>query len=241
MPDPFGHAIYDHYHERRSEPLVQRDGEETLDHPIEQFYFDEYGASDDPWLESWLDGPLLDMGAGAGKHALYFQQRFDTVGIEISEPLVETMRDRGVEDARLADMFSLRETFDRDRFGAALAYGTQLGLVRSMDGLRSFLGDLAHVTRDDATAVVDSYDPGHEATSELLGYRDDPTPGLAFRVMSFEYDGETGETLLFRLFSPDRVREATTGTGWTVVDIARDDPDSAHYRIALEKTAAVDG
>jgi len=175
--------------------------------------------------------------AGVSPGIARFLAQRPTEGVVV----VETMRDRGVEDARLADMFSLQETFDRDRFGAALAHGTQLGLVRSMDGLRSFLGDLAHVTRHDATAVVDSYDPGHEATSELLGYRDDPTPGLAFRVMAFEYDGETGETLLFRLFSPDRVREATTGTGWTVVDVERDDPDSAHYRIALEKTAAIDG
>lgn len=46
--------------------------------------------------------------------------------------------------------------------------------------------------------------------------------------MHFEYEGAVGETLLFRLFSPDRIREATVGTGWDVAEIWRvppDDPD----------------
>ncbi|MCL9812544.1 class I SAM-dependent methyltransferase [Natranaeroarchaeum aerophilus] len=240
MADPFGHAIHDHYHGTRSEPLVQRDGEQRLDHPIEAFYFEPYEAGDDPWLETWLDGPLLDMGAGAGRHVRYFQSRFETVGIEHSEPLVETMRDRGVEDARLADMFVLRDSFEADRFGSALAYGTQLGLARSMAGLRTFLADLAYVTTRDGTAVLDCYDPTQAATEELLGYRSDPTPGLAYRLFQFEYDGVLGRPLLFRLFSPDRVREATTGTGWTVVDVDHGDGDTAHYRIALEKRGSSD-
>lgn len=239
MADPFGRAIQDHYHGTRSEPLVQRDGEQTLEHPIEQFYF-EYEYGDDPWLESRLDGPLLDMGAGAGQHVLAFQERFESVGIEVSEHLVETMRDRGVDDARHADMFALRETFDRDRFDSALAHGTQLGLAGSMQGLRAFLEDLTYVTTAGATAVVDCYDPDHEATRELLGYRADPTPGLADRVMWFEYEGDHGDVLLFRLFAPDRVREATAGTGWTVVDVDHGDADSGHYRMTLEKTGAAD-
>lgn len=235
MADPFGRAIRDHQQGTRTEPLYQRDGEASLEHPIEAFYFD-YEAGDDPWLESRLASPVLDMGAGAGQHVLALQDRFEAVGIEVSEALVETMRRRGVEDARLADMFALRETFERDRFASALAHGTQLGLAGSMQGLREFLGDLAYVTTPNGTAVVDGYDPDHEDTRELLGYRSDPTPGLAYRVMWFEYEGERGGALLFRLFSPDRIREATAGTGWTVTNVVRGDDNSNHYRAVLEKT-----
>lgn len=140
MSDPFGRAIRDHHRNEQDAPLVQRDGEETLEHPIERFYFDEFtseGESEE-WLDSWLDGPLLDVGAGAGRHTLYFQDQFETIAIEVNEHLVRTMRERGMEDARQADMFALRETFERDRFGSALAIGTQLGLVGSMQGFRRF-------------------------------------------------------------------------------------------------------
>lgn len=146
------------------------------------------------------------------------------------------MDDRGVEDARHVDMFDLRETLERDRFQSVLANGTQLGLVRSMQGLRRFFNDLAYVTGPDATAVLDCYDPTLERTKNTMEYREDPTPGLAYRVMHFEYEGDVGKTLLFRLFSSDRIREATVGTGWNVEEIWRvpaDDP--CQLEIALTK------
>ena len=238
-PDPFGRAILDFHRGEQTEPLFDRDGTDTRDHPIESFYFTEFDperTENADWLADKLDGPLLDLGAGAGRHALYFQEQFETVTIEPSEHLVTLMAEREVEDARQGDMFALREQFDRDRFESALAIGTQVGLAGSMDGLRQFLGDLAYVTTPDATAVVDSYDPTLERTTEQLGYRDDPTPDLAYRVLHFEYEGDVGPTLLFRLFSPDRLRQATTGTGWRVSEVRHHPPeDPCQYRAVIEK------
>lgn len=235
MPDPFGRAVRDHHRGERSAPLTVRDGDDTEEHPIETFYFEDFdGEGHGEWLESWLRGPLLDLGAGTGRHALYFQEQFETVAVEVSDALVETMRERGVDDARLGDMFDLPAQFERDRFGSALAIGTQMCLAGSLDGLREFLADLAHVTTPDATAVVHSYDPTADDVMDLLGYRSDPTPGLAHRVMTFEYEGETSEILHFRLFSPDRLREATVPTPWSVAEVVR--PNwAADYRAALTK------
>lgn len=229
--DPFGRAVRDHYLGNRDEPLVDRDGDETREHSIERWYFGEHG--EDVWRDSWMDGPLLDMGAGAGRDALYYQERFETVAIEVSECLVEVMRDRGVNDARLADMFSLRDYFDRDRFRSAHSIGTQVGLAGSMAGVRQFLDDLAFVTTPDATAVLDNYAPEKEATKDAFGFRDDPAPGLAYRVYHEEYEGEVGRTLLFRLFSVDRLREATIGTPWEVTECKYGD---VQWRAILEKS-----
>lgn len=233
-PDPFGRAIRDHHLGERDEPLVDRDGDETREHSIEEWYFGVFEGDD--FLERWLDGPLLDMGAGVGRHALYFQERFETVAIEVSDHLVETMRERGVDDARHADMFMLRSSFGRDRFRSALANGTQLNLAGSMAGLRQFLCDLAYVTTADATAVLDSYDPSVAETADVFAHRPDPSPGLAYRIMHCEYEGAVGRTLLFRLFSPDRLREAAVGTKWTVAAVTRKSLDNhVQYRAALAK------
>jgi len=92
------------------------------------------------------------------------------------------------------------------------------------------------VTTPGATAVIDSYDPDHPGAADLLGYREDPTPGLAHRVMWFAYDGETDPTLHFRLFAPDRLREAAIRTGWEVEAVDREGTgDGPHYRAALRK------
>jgi hypothetical protein len=253
--DPFGRALRDHHRGEREAPLVVRDGAETREHPVEEFYFGERDpdAPATAWLDDWLlrDGPLVDLGAGVGRDALYYGARVETVAVEVSPALVETMRDRGVADAREADMFDLRAAFDRDRFAAALVRGTQMGLGGSLPGIRAFLADLAAVTRPDAAAVVDSYDPsaggdgdgegdgsgdGAEGPNDLLGYRPDPAPGLAHRTFHFEYGGAVGRTLLFRLCSPDRLREACVGTGWTVVDVDRPSwAESGYYRAALRR------
>lgn len=153
---------------------------------------------------------------------------------EVSESLVTLLEARGAEDARLADMFALRETFERDRFRSVLVIGTQSGLAASMAGLEAFLEDLAHVTTDGATAVIDSYDPTSEAAPALLGYRADVPEGLANRVMWFEYD-DVGPVLLFRLFSPDRLRETATGTPWDIAMINEDSFDGSYYRVRLKK------
>lgn len=212
--DPFGRAIRDHYLGERDEPLIDRNGSETRKHKVGDWYFDDYQPTD--WFDSLIEGPLLDMGAGVGRDTLYFQEQFEAVAIDVSDHLVETMRDRGVADARQADMFSLREYFERDRFQTALSNGTQLGLAGSMAGVRQFLSDLAYVTTSDATAILDNYAPEKAGTKDIFAYREDPAQGLAYRVFHCEYDGVVGRTLLFQLFSVNRLRKATIGTPWTV-------------------------
>ena len=232
MADAFGRALLDHYRGDRDAPLRQRDGDDALTHPVGDFYFNDFAdVPDAAWLESHLDGPLLDVGAGAGRDALYFQDRFETVALEVSEPLVTLLRERGVETVLHGDMFDLREHVGPDRFRSVLIVGTQLGLAKSTAGLRAFLEDLAVVTTDDATAVVDAYDPTDEGADEMLGFRADPAPGLAYRVLHYEYADRRGKTLLFRLFSPERLEDATTATEWEVAEIRR--PHDAYYYRAL--------
>lgn len=235
MSDPFGRAVRDFHRDEQDEPLLQVDGDEVNEHPIERFYFGERDPDDERtrWLESHLSGPMLDIGAGAGRDVLYFQERFETVGLEVSEHLVETMRERGVEDAKLGDMFDLRASFDRDRFASVHSHGTQLGLARPDHRLRAFLADLAYVTTDDGTAVLDNYDPDAESARDLLGFREDPEPGLGYRVMHFEYEGDRGRTFLFRPFAPDVLREACVGTPWEAAEVRYS--NDHHYHAVLEK------
>lgn len=69
--DPFARALRDLHFGTRREPLLQCDGDEALEHPFEAFYLGEFDPSTDcgRFLERWLDGPLLDMGAGVGRDA----------------------------------------------------------------------------------------------------------------------------------------------------------------------------
>lgn len=241
MPDPYGRAIRDCFQNQQDEPLFDRHGNEVHEHSqLDSVYFSDFDTEkeDYEWVASWLDGPLLDIGAGTGRHALYFQDHFETVAVEVSEHLVEVMRERGVHDARHIDMFDIREEFERDQFKSVLMIGTQLGLTASLQGLRQFLGDLSFVTTPDAIAVVDSYHPAKSIQFDVPGFRRDPTQGAASRILQFEYEDEISEPLLFRFVSPDRLQEAVVGTGWEIGEIRRHPSDrqkAVQYRAALTK------
>ncbi|PSQ33446.1 SAM-dependent methyltransferase [Halobacteriales archaeon QS_9_70_65] len=235
-PDPFGRAVRDHHRGERTHPLVDRDGGAIREHPIERFYFERPDGPSLEWVESWLAGPLLEVGAGAGRHALYFQERLETVATDVSRHLVAVMDDRGGDDARRADMFSLRAVFDPGRFRSVFARGTQACLADSPAGLRRFLADLTAVTTRDGTVVLDGFDPGHERAPELFGHRPDPEAGVARRCYHQIYEGEVGETLSFRLAGPDRLRATAEETGWQVADVRRGDPRTPHYQAALTRS-----
>lgn len=229
--DPFGRAVRDQYRGERSEPLIDRDGPHTRRHDIDCWYFGDHNPTS--WRDQWIDGPFLDIGAGAGRDALYHQDRHETVAIDISQHLVDLMADRGVTDVRQVDMFELRDEFGRDRFRSVQAIGTQVGLAGSMRGVTTWLHDLAAITTPDAVAVLDNYSPTIEAVNDLFAYRPDPTPGLAHRVFHVVYEGDVGRTLLFRLFSVERLQDAATDTPWVLVGVNR---RGARWRAALEKS-----
>lgn len=238
MSDPFGRALREFARGEMDAPLVQRDGEETIEHPVGDIYFSPFDldSPEGKWLASWLDGPLLDLGAGVGRHALTFQKRHETVAVEVSDTLVETMTDRGVDDARIGDLFAIESQFDAGRFSSVLLNGTQASLVGSRAGLGDLLESLDTITTGDGTVVLDSYDPTASDVTELLGYRPDPTPELAFRVFHFEYDGDVGETLLFRLFSPDVVAAVASESGWHLVESVRPFDSECYYRAVLQNS-----
>ncbi|WP_227130702.1 class I SAM-dependent methyltransferase [Halorubellus salinus] len=242
MTDVFARALHEWFHDEYDGPLRYRDGEEPVEHGVAG-YFEAWSLEDGDALAG-LDAPVLDLGAGAGRQALAVQEhatapdgeRPAVSAVEPSELLASVLRDRGVDRVVQADMFSLREHFERDAFRGAYSVGTQVGIAKSLPGLRAFLGDLTHVTTPDATAVFDGYDPDHERTRDLFGFREDPAGEHAFRVVQYEYDEQLGKPWLFQLFTPDDVRDAVADTAWTVESIREGGEGWEHaYTVTLAK------
>lgn len=239
--DPLGRAMLDYRRGGLRGVCEYVDGAERTDARIAEHYFTPPAAWSSEWksLLDSLDGPVLDVGCGAGQHALFLQDDREVVAVDVSPGAVEAAREGGVDDARLMDMFAL--DFSRNRFRSALVNGTQLGLAGSFAGVREFLSDLATVTDESGVAVVDSYDPTCLDAESFFGHRPDPRSGVARRAFHVEYcrddDGatarEVGRTVVFLLFSPDRLADAVVGTRWRVDDVLRDD-DKAYYRAVLE-------
>lgn len=89
---------------------------------------------------------------------------------------------------------------------------TQAALARSLERLGQFLADLAVVTTLATIAVIDGFDPTRETTQAKAEYYEDRADGLAYRSLQMEYADRLGESWLYRLFTPDRIRDATIDT-----------------------------
>jgi SAM-dependent methyltransferase len=107
--DAWGRALLDHHAGREvPTPVLEVDdgGSGPAMHP--EWFFRTFDTWD--WWERELlpeidRGPVLDLGCGAGRVALYLQERgLDVTAVDVSPGAVEVCRARGVRDARVGDL-----------------------------------------------------------------------------------------------------------------------------------------
>ncbi len=254
-PDLLGQAMLAYQRgEYERGDLLYRDGDQMQDGLVEENYFgDPFDPSEFASRRfEYVDGPVIDVGCGAGRDALWFQERYETLAVDVSPGAVEAARERGVENAEMMDMFDL--AVPDGQFRSVHVVGTQISIASSLTGMSALLAEFARITDADGTAVVDMLDPTVEGFEEVFGYRRDFRRGMARRTFHFEYregrhaeagddadpteprPGDTiGRTLDFLLVDPERFREAVAATAWSVTGVLRRDEGSAHYALALAK------
>lgn len=114
-----------------------------------------------PWWEQralgLAVGPVLDLGAGAGRHSLYLQGLgHDVTAVDSSPGALEACRSRGVSDVRLADLTTFHD--DR-RWGTLLLMCGNLGLAGDWEPTRRLLNRLGEMTVPGGLLIGDSVDP----------------------------------------------------------------------------------
>ncbi|NDW11414.1 class I SAM-dependent methyltransferase [Bacteroides sp. 214] len=101
-------------------------------------------------------GSVLDVGAGSGCHALALQEAgLDVCAIDVSPLSVQVMKERGVKDARLVNLFD--ETFV-DSFDTILLLMNGSGIVGKIDNLPLFFKKMKQLLRPCGCILMDSSD-----------------------------------------------------------------------------------
>lgn len=156
--DPMGRAVMDYWERRPSGRLrVLSSLFDEDEMPVEVLFRNEETMN---VLERTAlrhcRGRVLDVGAGAGCHALALQERGIAVtAIDVSPLSVQTMRCRGVRDARLCDFFcdGCGGPFDTMLF---LMNG--LGLCGRLERLPAFFARIDGLLAEDGQVLADSSD-----------------------------------------------------------------------------------
>ena len=156
IQDPMGQAILDYWKTGRAEkirvfsPMFEED-----EMPVE-ILFRKY--EDMPAIERHaMDisrGKILDVGAGAGCHALVLQQRgMDVTAIDISPLSVEAMKGRGVQKVLEQDFYTLEGQFD-----TILLLMNGVGIVGTMERFPLLFRQLESLLAPGGQVLCDSSD-----------------------------------------------------------------------------------
>ena len=155
--DPFGRAVYDYHFKSINQSIIIH-SEEFDDDSIETGYlFRSYSKM--PALEkkamSLCSGKVLDIGACAGAHAVYLQEKgFNVTPIETSELCCEVLKNRKLQNVVNQNIF----TYNNNTFDTIILLMNGTGIAGSLSGLEVLFHHLKTLLNPGGQILIDSSD-----------------------------------------------------------------------------------
>jgi len=170
--DAFGHLFKDYLRGTADSYVIERDDGLIRSDPIKG-YFNTYRH----WPANlrkamrYIRGRVLDVGCGAGRHALYLQEKgHDVVGIDDSPLAIEVCKERGLKDARVISTTQIGTYLGT--FDTVIMFGGNFGLVGSFEGARRLLKRLDRVTSQNGRIIATCRDPYQTDNPDFLEYHE---------------------------------------------------------------------
>lgn len=171
------------------------------------------------WAVRHATGRVLDVGVGAGRHALALQAAGRTVtGLDTSAGALEVAHRRGVRTVRHGSVDDVGTLFPAAAFDSVLMLGQNLALLGSPEKAGRVLRALHRVTAPGAVLLGDSVDPGHDPDGHRDYYELNRSRGrwpghMTLRLRQLDYATEWFD---YFFCSPAQLAEIAGGHGWTL-------------------------
>jgi len=155
--DPIGQALLDYLKTGEDTPIIVKMDISEDDELSPSYFFRSYQQC--PELEQMAlqlaRGKVLDVGAGAGSHALYLQQQgLDVTAIDVSPNSVKVMEQRGLKNVSLIDFYDLKE----GQYDTLIFLMNGIGLVQTLSGFDAFFSHAKKLLMPNGQIILDSSD-----------------------------------------------------------------------------------
>ncbi len=164
-------------------------------------------------------GRVLDIGCGAGRHALHLQEiGLDVTGIDSSPGAVKVCRLRGLRKVLLRGIADI-DRFRPASFDTVLMLGNNFGLFGSASGARKYLRKLARITSEEARIIAGTRNPYLTSNPDHLRYqrlnrkRGRMSGQIRLRV---RFGKIIGEWFDYLLVSPEEMEGLLAGSDWEI-------------------------
>jgi SAM-dependent methyltransferase len=221
LEDAFGHMLLDYLNgDRSGREIVERDDGYFDVSGGPAAYFTEYRE----WLlherqaMQYASGRVLDIGCGAGRHAIHLQGKgHDVTGVDVSPLALKVARSRGLtKTKRLA---ATQVNASLGVFDTVTMLGNNFGLFGSRGRARWLLRRLKGMTSDDARIIAESNHVYRTADKFHLDYhrlnrrRGRMSGQVRLRIHYRRYATPWFDYLLV---SQSEMEDILDGTGWRV-------------------------
>ena len=193
--DLFGKAMLDYATNNQPENIITETNISEADEMDVSYLFRSF--KDMPKLErkalQLAKGKILDVGCGAGSHALYVQENnHDVLAIDISANAIETCKLRGVKNAQQIAILDLDEALKFDTI-YLLMNGT--GIFGKLKNIDQYLNKLKNLLTEKGQILIDSSDIVYMFDEDEDGGKWIPMYGDYYGELTFKvsYKGENEE------------------------------------------------
>lgn len=220
--DLFGLALRDYVEGRYGSLFIERD-----DGYIKEMDLSLYFKSHKDWPSyereaiSHVRGRVLDIGCGAGRHALYLQKkRHEVIALDLSYKVAKIARDRGCSNVLVMDARLLG--FRPNTFDTILLMGNNFGLAGDERGTVKLLRQIYSIGRERAIIVTTCRDPKETGNPAHLAYHErNRRNGLPIGQLRlrFKYRGMIGPWFKLLILTPKEMEDLCNRVSWKVVRI----------------------
>ncbi|AOC95165.1 Ubiquinone biosynthesis O-methyltransferase [Flavobacterium anhuiense] len=195
MKDLFGKAIFDFYTKNSPEDIITETSISEEDEMSVEYLFRTYNEM--PKIEQkalqLAKGKILDVGCGAGSHALSLQNErsLDVTAIDISEKAVETCRLRGIKNAKVENILD----FEGEKFDTILLLMNGTGIFGQLKNCNKYLSKLKSLLNPGGQILIDSSDIIYMFDEDEDGGKWIPSENYYYGelVFNISYKGEKEE------------------------------------------------
>ena len=182
-------------------------------------------------------GSVLDVGAGAGEHALLLRgEGREVTPIDISPQAVAIMKRRGLREARCVDVFDFRGgTFD-----TVLLLGHSIGMVGTIAGLDRFLAHVRGLVAPGGQILLDSLDVRVTDAPDNLAYHEaNRSAGryIGEIRMRFEFRNEAGPVFSWLQVDAETLSLRSAIAGWNCEVVHAEQNGEYLARLSRQRSA----
>lgn len=224
MKDLMGKAVWDYFRNENPEDLQTETSISELDElPVAYLFrdFEEMNDIEQKALEL-TQGKVLDIGAGAGSHALYLQneRNLDVLALDISPKSVEVCKLRGIKKAVCENMLD----FSGETFDTILLLMNGTGIFESLEKIDTYLQKLYTLINDNGQILIDSTDILYMFDRDEDGGVYIPAGGYYGELdYVVHYKGESEDPIKWLYLDFTTLKNAAENNGFKVEKIMQDE------------------